>query len=67
MIFFTLNAYVQCISHIIDMSSELEVLKQRIIELEAKNAEIPDLRRRSQSSMLRELILEESSQCLILK
>src|SRR5437763_13369006 len=28
------------------MSSELEVLKQRIIELEAENAEIPDLRRK---------------------
>src|SRR6266540_6900611 len=28
------------------MSSELEVLKQRIIELEAKNAKIPDLRRK---------------------
>ena len=28
------------------MSSELEVLKQRIIELEAENTEIPDLRRK---------------------
>ena len=28
------------------MSSELEVLKQHIIELEAENAEIPDLRRK---------------------
>ena len=28
------------------MSSELEVLKQRIIELEVENAEIPDLRRK---------------------
>src|SRR6266480_478801 len=28
------------------MSSELEVLKQRIIDLEAENAEIPDLRRK---------------------
>src|SRR4051794_33147949 len=28
------------------MSSELEVLRQRIIELEAENAEIPDLRRK---------------------
>src|SRR2546423_9833577 len=28
------------------MSSELEVLKQRIIELEAENAEIPDLKRK---------------------
>ena len=28
------------------MSSELEVLKQCIIELEAENAEIPDLRRK---------------------
>src|SRR6266496_6592804 len=28
------------------MSSELEVLKQRIIELEAENAEIPDLRKK---------------------
>src|SRR6266496_6353876 len=28
------------------MSSELEVLKQRIIELEAENAEIPNLRRK---------------------
>jgi len=28
------------------MTSELEVLKQRIIELEAENAEIPDLRRK---------------------
>ena len=28
------------------MSSELEVLKQRITELEAENAEIPDLRRK---------------------
>src|SRR2546429_7776191 len=28
------------------MSSELKLLKQRIIELEAENAEIPDLRRK---------------------
>ena len=28
------------------MSSELEVLKQRIIELEAENAEIPELRKK---------------------
>ena len=28
------------------MSSKLEVLKQRIIELEAENAEIPDLKRK---------------------
>ena len=27
-------------------ASELEVLKQRIIELETENAEIPDLRRK---------------------
>ena len=39
------------------MLSKLEVLKQRIIELEAENAEYPILDERSQSSMLRELNL----------
>src|SRR5436190_8239074 len=37
---FILKSYVQCISYIIDMSSELESLKQRITELEVENAEL---------------------------
>ena len=38
--FFILNAYIQCISYISIMSSELGLLKQCITELEAKNAKL---------------------------
>ena len=50
---FILKSYVQCISYIIDMSSELESLKQRITELEAelekKNDENQKLRKELES------------------
>src|SRR5205085_9975374 len=59
---FILKSYVQCISYIINMSSELELLKQRITELEAKNdkLEAENVELRKENTEIRDLRIKLS-------